>query len=191
MSANHNFGRERSAEGEQNRGLSLYQPNALPLGQTGSRACVLVFRSFSVICVVTVLRVCMLVNRLENRTFTKVTFPVIICQDLGFCCLLSFSSFCSVLCQFSLLFPPPPPPHTHLPFFSSFLNFYFLNCTTIESLLFFLATVVYLYVLVVVGVADCVGVADGGGGGCGGGGGWWWWGWLMVVGVAVVVLLLL
>ena len=31
-----NFGRERRAEAESNRGPSAYQPNALPLGQTGS-----------------------------------------------------------------------------------------------------------------------------------------------------------
>ena len=37
MSTNHNFWRERRAEGVSNRGPSAYQPTALPLGQTGSR----------------------------------------------------------------------------------------------------------------------------------------------------------
>ena len=36
MSKDHNFWRERKAEAEWNRGPSAYQPNALPLGQTGS-----------------------------------------------------------------------------------------------------------------------------------------------------------
>ena len=35
-STDHNFGRERRAEADSNRGPSAYQPNALPLGQTGS-----------------------------------------------------------------------------------------------------------------------------------------------------------
>ena len=33
----HNVRRERGAEADSNRGPSAYQPNALPLGQTGSR----------------------------------------------------------------------------------------------------------------------------------------------------------
>ena len=33
----HSFGRERRAEADSNRGPSFYQPNALPLGQSGSR----------------------------------------------------------------------------------------------------------------------------------------------------------
>ena len=32
----HNFWRERTAEADSNRGPSAYEPNALPLGQTGS-----------------------------------------------------------------------------------------------------------------------------------------------------------
>ena len=36
MSTNYNFWRERKAEADSNRGPSTYQPNALPLGQTGS-----------------------------------------------------------------------------------------------------------------------------------------------------------
>ena len=36
MSRDHNFGRERRAEADSNRGPSAYQPNALPLGQTDS-----------------------------------------------------------------------------------------------------------------------------------------------------------
>ena len=36
MSTDHNFLRERRAEADSNRGPSAYQPNALPLGQTGS-----------------------------------------------------------------------------------------------------------------------------------------------------------
>ena len=36
MSTDHNFWRERRAEADSNRGPSAYQPNALPLGQTGS-----------------------------------------------------------------------------------------------------------------------------------------------------------
>ena len=35
-STDHNFWRERRAEADSNRGPSAYQPNALPLGQTGS-----------------------------------------------------------------------------------------------------------------------------------------------------------
>ena len=37
VSTGHNFPRERRAEADSNRGPSAYQPNALPLGQTGSR----------------------------------------------------------------------------------------------------------------------------------------------------------
>ena len=36
VSVDHNFGRERRSEVDSNRGPSAYQPNALPLGQTGS-----------------------------------------------------------------------------------------------------------------------------------------------------------
>ena len=36
VSTDHNFGRERRAEADSNRGPSAYQPNALALGQTGS-----------------------------------------------------------------------------------------------------------------------------------------------------------
>ena len=36
VSADDNFWRERTAEADSNRGPSAYQPNALPLGQTGS-----------------------------------------------------------------------------------------------------------------------------------------------------------
>ena len=35
-STNHNFWRERRVEAVSNRGPSIYQPNALQLGQTGS-----------------------------------------------------------------------------------------------------------------------------------------------------------
>ena len=38
VSTNHNLFEERRAEAGSNRGPSAYQPNALPLGQTGSRA---------------------------------------------------------------------------------------------------------------------------------------------------------
>ena len=34
-STDHNFGRERRAEADSNPGPSAYQPNTLPLGQTG------------------------------------------------------------------------------------------------------------------------------------------------------------
>ena len=37
VSTDHNFWRERRAEADSNRGPSAYQPNALPLGQTGSQ----------------------------------------------------------------------------------------------------------------------------------------------------------
>ena len=37
MSTDHNFWRERRAEADSNRSPSAYQPNALPLGQTGSQ----------------------------------------------------------------------------------------------------------------------------------------------------------
>ena len=36
VSTDHNFWRERRADADSNRGPSAYQPNALPLGQTGS-----------------------------------------------------------------------------------------------------------------------------------------------------------
>ena len=36
VSTDHNFWSERRAEADSNRGPSAYQPNALPLGQTGS-----------------------------------------------------------------------------------------------------------------------------------------------------------
>ena len=36
MFTDHNFWRERRAEADSNQGPSAYQPNALPLGQTGS-----------------------------------------------------------------------------------------------------------------------------------------------------------
>ena len=35
VSTNHNFSRERRVKADSNRGPSAYQPNALPLGQTG------------------------------------------------------------------------------------------------------------------------------------------------------------
>ena len=38
MSTDHNFRRERRAEADSNRGPPAYQPNALPLGQTGSQS---------------------------------------------------------------------------------------------------------------------------------------------------------
>ena len=38
VSTNHNFSRERTAEADSNQGPSAYQPNALPLGQTGSQS---------------------------------------------------------------------------------------------------------------------------------------------------------
>ena len=37
VSTDHNFRRERRAEADSNGGPSAYLPNALPLGQTGSR----------------------------------------------------------------------------------------------------------------------------------------------------------
>ena len=37
VSTDHNFWRERRAEADSNRGHFAYQPNALPLGQTGSQ----------------------------------------------------------------------------------------------------------------------------------------------------------
>ena len=37
VSTDHNFWSERKAETDSNRGPSAYQPNALPLGQTGSQ----------------------------------------------------------------------------------------------------------------------------------------------------------
>ena len=43
MSTDHNFGRERRTKADSNRGPSAYQPNALPLGQTGSRQLVHLF----------------------------------------------------------------------------------------------------------------------------------------------------
>ena len=37
VSTDNNFGSKRRAETDSNRGPSAYQPNALPLGQTGSQ----------------------------------------------------------------------------------------------------------------------------------------------------------
>ena len=37
VSTDHNFWRERRAEADSNRGPFAYQPNASPLGQTGSQ----------------------------------------------------------------------------------------------------------------------------------------------------------
>ena len=37
VSTGHNFWREKRVEADSNRGPSAYQPNAVPLGQTGSR----------------------------------------------------------------------------------------------------------------------------------------------------------
>ena len=37
LSTDNNFRRERKAEADSNRGPYAYQPNALPLGQTGSQ----------------------------------------------------------------------------------------------------------------------------------------------------------
>ena len=37
VSTDHNLRREKRAEADSNRGPSAYQPNALPLGQTGSQ----------------------------------------------------------------------------------------------------------------------------------------------------------
>ena len=53
VSIDHNFLRERRAEADSNRGPSAYQPNALPLRQTGSRglhpqACTYMYRSMPV-----------------------------------------------------------------------------------------------------------------------------------------------
>jgi len=39
VSTDHNFWRERRAEADSNWGLSTFQSNALPLGQTGSHRC--------------------------------------------------------------------------------------------------------------------------------------------------------
>ena len=38
VSTDHNIWRERRAEADSNRGPSAYQPNALPLGQTGTQS---------------------------------------------------------------------------------------------------------------------------------------------------------
>ena len=48
MSTNHNFWRERRAEAVSNRGLSAYQPNALPLGRTGCHGAGLLLLCFFV-----------------------------------------------------------------------------------------------------------------------------------------------
>ena len=46
VSTDHNFWRETWAEADSNRGPSAYQPNALPLGQTGSRGDTKTFHAF-------------------------------------------------------------------------------------------------------------------------------------------------
>ena len=46
VSTDHNFWRERRAEAELIRGPSAYQPDALPLGQTGSHTCTETLRAF-------------------------------------------------------------------------------------------------------------------------------------------------
>ena len=45
VSADHSFWRERKAEADSHRGPSAYQPNALPLGQTGSLIIIIVIRA--------------------------------------------------------------------------------------------------------------------------------------------------
>ena len=50
VSINHNLFRERRAEAVSNRGPSAYQPNALPLGQTGSHHINMFYRGDSYNC---------------------------------------------------------------------------------------------------------------------------------------------
>ena len=49
VSSDHNFWTERRAEADSNRGPSAYQPNALPLGQTGSLIIIIVIRAHMLI----------------------------------------------------------------------------------------------------------------------------------------------
>ena len=49
-SDDHNFWREKRAEADSNRGPSAYQPNALPLGQTGSHSAVITDTSLIAVC---------------------------------------------------------------------------------------------------------------------------------------------
>ena len=53
VSTDHSFWRERRAEADSNRGPSAYQPNALPLGQTGSHG-----KSPSTVCFICVCFCC-------------------------------------------------------------------------------------------------------------------------------------
>ena len=46
VSTDHNFGSERRAEADSNRGPSAYQPTPLPLGQTGSQSHYLLLTAF-------------------------------------------------------------------------------------------------------------------------------------------------
>ena len=55
---NHNFWRERRAEADSNRGPSVYQPNALPLGQTGSHQVINPRKNINTLC-----------SREENKSF--------------------------------------------------------------------------------------------------------------------------
>ena len=50
VSTDHNFLREKRAEAVSNRGPSAYQPNALPLGQTGSHSVQYELSSFFKLC---------------------------------------------------------------------------------------------------------------------------------------------
>ena len=84
VSTDHNVWRERRAEADSNRGPSAYQPNALPLGQTGSqvlfRAPELFYkRGFSGASTVSVLRfvVC---RTAERAPFTGVSRSVSRCM---------------------------------------------------------------------------------------------------------------
>ena len=50
VSTDHNFWRKRRAEAVSNRGPSAYQPNALPLGQSGSRLLLLLMMIAFILC---------------------------------------------------------------------------------------------------------------------------------------------
>ena len=71
VSTDHNFSRERRAEADSNHGPSPYQPNALPLGQTGSRARILLTRSVSSSLTVSKLHRCLLTCQLWRPDYLQ------------------------------------------------------------------------------------------------------------------------
>ena len=78
VSADHNFLRERTTEAESNQGPSAYQPNAFPLGQTGSQACggLILYPSLTLKSQVRTLGSCLTEDASPKSTVCKIAYPV-------------------------------------------------------------------------------------------------------------------